>query len=146
MTTQQRSLGCCYYPEHWSPEIWQTDVEKMVKAGLTWVRIGEFAWSRLEPQAGHYNWDWLDSAISMLGRAGLKVVLGPPQPPPKWLLDQMPDMVAFDRVGRPRKFGARRHYCFNHAGYRQHCARIVTELAMRYQSNRDIAAWQTDSE
>ena len=108
----------------------------MVTAGLTWVSIGEFAWSRLEPQAGHYNWDWLDSAISMLGRAGLKVVLGPPQPPPKWLLDQMPDMVALDRVGRPRKFGARQHYCFNHAGYRQHCARIVTELAMRYQSNR----------
>ena len=78
MTAQQRSLGCCYYPEHWSPEIWQTDVEKMVKAGLTWVRIGEFAWSRLEPQAGHYNWNWLDSAISMLGRAGLKVVLGTP--------------------------------------------------------------------
>ena len=81
MTAQQRSLGCCYYPEHWSPEIWQTDVEKMVKAGLTWVRIGEFAWSRLEPQAGHYNWNWLDSSISMLGRAGLKVVLGPPTAP-----------------------------------------------------------------
>ena len=78
MNAQQRSLGCCYYPEHWSPEIWQTNVEKMVKAGLTWVRIGEFAWGRLEPQAGHYNWDWLDSAISMLGRAGLKVVLGTP--------------------------------------------------------------------
>jgi beta-galactosidase len=29
----------------------------MVKAGLTWVRIGKFAWSRLEPQAGHYDWD-----------------------------------------------------------------------------------------
>ena len=58
----------------------------------------------------------------------------------------MPDMLALDREGRPRKFGAGRHYCFSHAGYRQHCARIVTELAMRYQSNRDIAAWQTDNE
>jgi beta-galactosidase len=58
----------------------------------------------------------------------------------------MPDMLALDREGRPRKFGARQHYCFSHARYRQHCARIVTELAMRYQSNRDIAAWQTDNE
>jgi beta-galactosidase len=78
VTAQRRSLGCCYYPEHWSPEIWQNDAEKMVDSGLTWVRIGEFAWSRLEPQAGCYNWDWLDRAISMLGRAGLKVVLGTP--------------------------------------------------------------------
>ena len=147
MTAHPRSLGCCYYPEHWPPEIWQCDAEKMVKAGLAWVRIGEFAWSRLEPQPGQYNWGWLDRAIDILGSAGLKVVLGTPTAtPPRWIVDQNPDMLALDIDGRPRKFGARRHYCFSHIGYRQHCARIVTELAARYGENPYVAAWQTDNE
>ena len=93
MTAHARSLGCCYYPEHWSPQIWQCDAEKMVKAGLTWVRIGEFAWSRLEPQPGQYDWCWLDRAIDILGSAGLKVVLSTPTAtPPRWIVDQNPDM------------------------------------------------------
>ena len=147
MRTARRSLGCCYYPEHWSPQIWQSDAEKMVETGLTWVRIGEFAWSRLEPQPGQYDWTWLDRAINILGTAGLQVVLGTPTAtPPRWLVDQEPDMLAVDIEGRVRKFGARRHYCFSHIGYRQHCARIVTKLAKRYGSNRYIAAWQTDNE
>ncbi|MBT6298692.1 MAG: beta-galactosidase [Rhodobacteraceae bacterium] len=147
MTAHARSLGCCYYPEHWSPQIWQCDAEKMVKAGLTWVRIGEFAWSRLEPQPGQYDWCWLDRAIDILGSVGLKVVLSTPTAtPPRWIVDQNPDMLAVDTEGRPRKFGARRHYCFSHLGYRVHCARIVTELAARYAQNPYIAAWQTDNE
>ena len=80
----------------------------MVKTGLTWVRIGEFAWSRLEPQPGQYDWTWLDRAINILGTAGLQVVLGTPTAtPPRWLVDQEPDMLAVDIEGRVRKFGAR---------------------------------------
>ena len=48
----KRTLGVCYYPEHWSEEIWATDAKRMVETGLTWVRIGEFAWSRMEPAPG----------------------------------------------------------------------------------------------
>ena len=114
----------------------------MVETGLTWVRIGEFAWSRLEPQPGQYDWTWLDRAINILGTAGLQVVLGTPTAtPPRWLVDQEPDMLAVNIESRVRKFGAPRHYCFGHIGYRQYCARIVTELAKRYGSNRYIAAW-----
>ena len=83
----------------------------------------------------------------MLGRAGLKVVLGTPTAtPPRWMLDRHPDMLAIDAQGRPRKFGSRRHYCFSHEGYRQECARIVTALASRYGQNPYVAAWQTDNE
>jgi len=47
-----RTLGTCYYPEHWPEDIWERDAAQMVEAGLSWVRIGEFAWSRLEPSEG----------------------------------------------------------------------------------------------
>lgn len=147
MTELKRSLGTCYYPEHWPEEIWAEDAGRMAEAGLTWVRIGEFAWSRLEAVPGEYTFDWLDRAIETLGAAGLKVVLGTPTAtPPRWVVDKHPDMLAVDAEGRPRGFGSRRHYCFSHAGYQAECARIVTALAERYGRNPYVAAWQTDNE
>ena len=71
----KRTIGVCYYPEHWSVDRWETDARMMAETGITWVRIGEFAWSRIEPVEGEFHWDWLDHAIETLGRAGLKVVL-----------------------------------------------------------------------
>lgn len=119
----------------------------MVEAGLSWVRIGEFAWSRLEPAPGDLRFDWLDRAVAVLGAAGLKVIMGTPTAtPPRWMLDKLPDMLAVDAEGRPRKFGSRRHYCFSHAGYREECARIVSLMAERYGGDPHVAAWQTDNE
>jgi beta-galactosidase len=142
-----RLLGVCYYPEHWPEAQWPDDAARMVDAGLTLVRIGEFAWSRLEPEAGQMDFGWLDRAIDTLGRAGLQVVLGTPTAtPPRWMLDRHPDMLAVDAQGRPRKFGSRRHYCFSHAGYLGECRRIVTLLAERYGRNPYVTAWQTDNE
>lgn len=140
-------LGCCYYPEHWPEQMWAGDAQRMVEMGLSLVRIGEFAWSRLEPEPGQYDWDWLDRAIATLGNAGLQVILGTPTAtPPKWLVDRMSDMVAIDADGKPRKFGSRRHYCFSHLGYRDQCRRIVTAMARRYGDNLAVTAWQTDNE
>ncbi len=142
-----RTLGTCYYPEHWDEAAWADDAARMVDAGLTWVRIGEFAWSRMEPAPGKLALDWLDRAIDTLGGAGLRVVLGTPTAtPPRWLLDRHPDMLALDAQGRPRGFGSRRHYCFSHPGYRAECARIVTTLAERYGRHPHVHAWQTDNE
>ncbi|MFQ5623159.1 MAG: beta-galactosidase [Paracoccaceae bacterium] len=143
----RRALGVCYYPEHWPEEIWRADAAQMAQSGLTWVRIGEFAWSRLEPAPGALDWGWLDRAIGILGAAGLKVVLGTPTAtPPRWMLDRWPDMLALDEIGNPRKFGSRRHYCFSHEGYRGECARITRLLAERYGANPHVHAWQTDNE
>ncbi len=143
----QRTLGVCYYPEHWPEDIWPEDARRMQETGLAWVRIGEFAWSRLEPVPGRLEFDWLDRAIKVLGSAGLKVVLGTPTAtPPRWMIDRHPDMLAVDAAGRPRKFGSRRHYCFSHRGYLDECRRIVTLLAERYGRNPHVAAWQTDNE
>ncbi|MEM9247528.1 MAG: beta-galactosidase [Pseudomonadota bacterium] len=143
----KRTLGTCYYPEHWPEKIWAEDARRMAEAGLTWVRIGEFAWSRIEPEPGRFDWGWLDRAIEVLGAAGLRVVLGTPTAtPPRWVVDTHPDMLAVDAEGRPRKFGSRRHYCFSHRGYLEECRRIVTAVAARYGRNPHVAAWQTDNE
>jgi len=112
-------IGVCYYPEHWLESDWENDAKRMKELGLSWVRIGEFSWSRLEPAAGRLTFEWLDRALDTLGEAGLEVVLGTPTAtPPKWLVDNHPDILPVDRHGRRRGFGSRRHYCFNSERYR----------------------------
>ncbi len=143
----KRTLGVCYYPEHWPEDIWAQDAADMVAAGLTWVRIGEFAWARMEAQPSVLTWGWLDRAIDVLGAAGLKVVLGTPTAtPPRWMVDKHPDMLAVDEGGKTRKFGSRRHYDFSHLGYREESRRIAALMAERYGKNPHVAAWQIDNE
>ena len=140
-------LGVCYYPEHWPEDWWADDVARMRSLGLTYVRIGEFAWSRIEPAPGEFDWGWLDRAVAAIGGAGLKVVLGTPTAtPPKWLIDRHPDILAHDFEGRPRGFGSRRHYSFSSPVWWAESRRIVEALARRYGNNAAIAGWQTDNE
>lgn len=140
-------LGVCYYPEHWPEALWAEDARRMVETGIKWVRIGEFAWSRLEPAEGDFDWAWLDRAVETLGAAGLRVVMGTPSAtPPRWIVDKFPDMLPVDKQGNARKFGSRRHYDFAHEGYRAEAARMAGAMAARYGKNPYIAAWQIDNE
>ena len=140
-------LGVCYYPEQWPREKWEQDASEMVALGLTWVRIAEFSWAKIEPESGRYDWQWLDEAVRVLGEAGLKVILcTPTAAPPKWLIDRYPDILPVDETGTTRKFGARRHYCFSSPRYRLESARITEAIARRYGQNPFVHAWQTDNE
>jgi beta-galactosidase len=90
-------LGVCYYPEHWPEDWWTADARRMRELGIAYVRIGEFAWSRYEPRRAEFAWGWLDRAMNTLGDAGLKIVLGTPTAtPPKWLMDEFPEIAPID--------------------------------------------------
>ena len=141
------SLGVCYYPEQWAPERWPIDFDEMRALGIRFVRVAEFAWSRLEPSPGEYRFEWLKDVLDLAAERQLSIVLCTPTPtPPKWLVDQMPDMLPVAANGSTRKFGSRRHYCFSHKGYRKECERIVTQIAKAFGMHPAVAAWQTDNE
>ena len=140
-------LGVCYYPEQWPESMWAGDAARMADLGIRHVRIGEFAWSRIEPNPGQLQWEWLDRAVEVLASAGLEVVMGTPTAtPPKWLVDRHPGMLAVDTQGRERKFGSRRHYDFSSDAYLEEARRIVTLQARRYGRHPAVTAWQTDNE
>ena len=141
-------LGVCYYPEHWPEQIWARDAQRMRDLGLTYVRIGEFAWGRLEKSEGQFTWEWMDRAIDTLGEAGLKVILGTPTAtPPKWLCEKYPDILPVDtHTGQRRDFGSRRHYDFSSETYLVQAERISAAMAQRYGSHPHVAGWQTDNE
>src|SRR5205085_10938071 len=53
-------LGTAWYPEQWPESRWDQDLLLMQQAGVRMVRVGEFAWSRMEPEEGQYDLNWLD--------------------------------------------------------------------------------------
>ena len=140
-------LGVCYYPEHWPEAQWPADAAAMRETGITFVRIGEFAWSRIEPAPGRFEFGWLDRALDVLGGAGLRVVLcTPTATPPKWLVDAEPDILPVDAHGRTRGFGSRRHSSFSSRSWWVQSGRITTALAERYGTHQAVAGWQVDNE
>ena len=123
-------IGVCYYPEQWPRTMWAEDARRMAELGITHVRIGEFAWSRMEPRAGVYVWDWLDDAIETLAARGLKIVLGTPTAaPPRWLVDAVPDLLPARADGTRWNYGSRRHYDIASEAWRAHCVRITEAMA-----------------
>lgn len=141
-------LGVCYYPEHWDESLWASDAKEMRALGLDYVRIAEFAWSKLEPAPGQFQFAWLDKAIETLAAAGLKVVMcTPTATPPKWLIDAYPSILAVDiKTGQTRGFGSRRHYDFSSQDYFREAMRISEVLAKRYGEHPAVVGWQTDNE
>ncbi|QSG04795.1 beta-galactosidase [Halapricum desulfuricans] len=141
------TVGVCYFPEHWPRQRWERDVEQMAEAGLEYVRMAEFSWGRIEPERGQFDFEWLDEAIELIGDHGMEVILcTPTATPPKWLVDERPEILQEDPDGTVREFGSRRHYCFNSPVYREETERIVTRMAQHYADNPHVAGWQTDNE
>ena len=58
--------GGDYNPEQWPEAIWHDDVARMREAGVTLVSLGIFAWSRIQPAEGEFDWEWLDTVITLL--------------------------------------------------------------------------------
>ena len=140
-------LGSAYYPEQWPEAGWKEDIRQMQVAGFNVARMGDFAWSRLEPAPGQFNFDWLDRAIAMLAEAGIDSVLATPTAgPPAWLVTQHPDMLPVDKDGRRAQFGNRCHYCVTSPEFHAAVRRLVEALAQRFGPNPHVLGWQLDNE
>ena len=140
-------IGASYYPEHWPEDRWSEDIRLMKEAGMTVARLGEFAWSSLEPSAREFRLDWLERVISQLAASGIASVLGTPTAgPPAWLVSQYPDLLAVDEYGRRAQIGNRCHYCVNSPEFHEAVGQIVQALAERFGSNPNVIGWQIDNE
>ena len=140
-------LGAAYYPEDWPIEQIDDDIALMKEAGMNVMRVGEFAWSRMEPEEGRYDFTWLHLAVDKLSAAGIATVMCTPTcTPPAWLVERYPESLFVDAGGRQSGHGGRRHACPNSPVYRSHCDRIVTKMAHEFGRDDRIIGWQIDNE
>ena len=140
-------LGTCYYPEQWDKALWASDLDRMLKAGITVIRIAEFAWNKTEPSEGKFDYSFFDEFLDLCDEKGMKVIFGTPTAtPPAWLTKKYPEVLNCDINGNLYRHGSRRHYNYNSKIYREK-SRIITEkLAEHYAKRKCIIGWQLDNE
>ena len=141
------TLGTCYYPEHWDEALWREDLSRMLACGIEVIRIAEFAWNKIEPAEGVYNYDFFDRFLDVAEEAGMKVIMGTPTAtPPAWLTEKYPECLNAAIDGVLYRHGLRRHYNYNSPVYRKFCAEIVERMAGRYGRRSCVIGWQLDNE
>lgn len=140
-------MGTDWYPEQWPESRWDTELAMMEAAHLHVIRIAEFAWSRMEPSEGRFDFEWLDRAIALAAKHQIAVVLGTPTAaPPAWLTLKYPDTLRMETDGRRVTHGNRAQFSVTSQRYREFCRRIATEMARRYGHNPAVIGWQIDNE
>lgn len=140
-------LGAAWYPEQWDEATWERDLQSMEAAHIHLARVGEFAWSAMEPSEGHYDWTWLDHAIEMAAKHHVAIVLGTPTAaPPAWMTTKYPETLRIDENGRRDEHGNRQQFSFANAKYRQLAHGIAEAMAVRYGHNPNVVGWQLDNE
>jgi beta-galactosidase len=140
-------LGAAWYPEQWPEDAWPTDVGLMAEAGFSVVRMAEFAWSALQPDAETFDLAWLERAVALLAASGIRTVLGTPTAaPPAWLVERHPDLLAVDEAGRRVQFGNRCHYCVTSPDLHSAATCIAEELGRRFGADPNVIGWQIDNE
>ena len=140
-------MGTCYYPEHWDKNLWESDLDRMLESGITVIRIAEFAWNKIEPTEGEFDYSFFDEFLSLCEAKGMRVIMGTPTAtPPAWLTTKYPEVLNADENGVLYKHGGRRHYNYNSETYRNLCKRIVTCMVEHYGKNKAVVGWQIDNE
>ena len=141
------TLGTCYYPEHWKEELWEEDLTRMLENGIQTVRIAEFAWNKIEPREGEFDYSFFDRFLDLTDRMGMQVIFGTPTAtPPAWLTTKYPEVLNARQDGVLYRHGARRHYNYNSPVYQELSRRIVEKAASHYAGRRSVVGWQIDNE
>ncbi len=139
--------GVYYYPEAWDPAQWDRDLKKMADMGFEFTHFGEFAWAQMEPSEGRYDFSWLDKALELAHKNGLKVILCTPvATPPVWLVRKYPEVLVKMADGQLAQHGTRAHFSWSSLRYRELTTRIVEELGKRYGNDARVWGWQLDNE
>ena len=140
-------FGAAYYPEHWDAATRENDADRMAAAGFNIVRMGEFAWDRLEATEGRYDFAIFDETISRLGARGVQTMFcTPTAAPPVWLTRQHPEILRVNDNGVALEHGSRQQACHASPVFRDYSQRITRALAEHYRDNPQVVAWQTDNE
>lgn len=140
-------FGAAYYPEHRPEECWAQDLDLMREADVNCLRVGEFAWSRFEPQEGVYDLEWMDRFRAMAAERGIRLLMCPPiRTTPAWLVEKDPGVLIEKEDGVRLEFGSRYTFCINHPLLWEKGEALAVRMAETWGQSADIAGWHLDNE
>ena len=139
--------GTYYYPEHWPESQWARDFKNIKDLGFEFVHFAEFAWAQIEPSEGEYDFSWLDKAVDMANKEGLKIIMcTSTATPPVWLIRKHPETTILREDGTKWDHGSRQHPSVSNPLFRSYALKTIEKLAQHYGSDKRIMGWQLDNE
>ncbi len=141
--------GGDYNPDQWTgtPEILEEDMHLMKLANCNEMTLGIFAWAKLEPEEGRYDFTFMDKAMDMIADNGGKVILATPSGArPAWLSQKYPEVLRTNADRSVNLHGTRHNHCFTSPVYRSKVAEINRRLAMRYKDHPALLMWHISNE
>jgi beta-galactosidase GanA len=139
--------GVAYYPETWDEKEIERDIKLMKEVNINVVRMAEFSWSKMEPEEGRYEFEWLHSVIDNLHKNGIDVVLGTPTAtPPAWMAEKYPEIFTLNEDGIRRQHGGRRNCSYTSPVYREKSRIIIEKMSEEFGIKPGVIGWQTDNE
>lgn len=140
-------IGAAYYPELWEREEIERDISRCREYGINLLRVGEFAWEKLETREGKFDFDWLEDVINRLWQAGISVLLcTPTSTPPRWMFAKYPEITRMGADGSREVVSSRNHVCRTSPLMREKNRTIVEALAERFGHHPGVIGWQIDNE
>lgn len=135
-----------YYPDHWPESEWSSDLDLIVRAGISTVRFGEFSWSWFESAPGRFDFRAYDRFVELAASKGLRLVLcTPTATPPPWFDVKFPNGRMRNAHGE-RCLSPRHFWCWNHAPSRRQAEKTIRRLARQYGGHPAVWGWQIDNE
>ena len=135
-------FGAAYYHEYQPYDRLKTDLDLMVEANFSVIRVGESVWSTWEPENGRFDLEWLQPVLDGAHERGISVLLGTPTyAVPPWLARLYPE-IAGERI----PWGARQEVDFTHPAFRFHAERVIRKIAARYAGHPAVIGFQVDNE
>lgn len=145
--TDRIALGGDYNPEQWPEDVWVEDIALMREAGVSFVSLGVFSWSWLEPEPGRFETGWLDRVMDLLEGGGIAVDLATATAsPPPWFSRRYPETLPVDVDGRTLWPGGRQAWCPSSPVFTERALLLVEHLATRYHDHPALAMWHVSNE
>jgi len=141
--------GGDYNPDQWAdtPEIWDEDMRLMKLAHINSATMGIFAWSKLEPEEGVFDFSWLDTMMDKCAENNIAVILATPSGArPAWLAEKYPEVLRVADDGVRYEYGVRHNHCANSPIYREKVQLINRKLAERYKDHPALKMWHINNE
>lgn len=140
-------FGAAYYAEYHQTDRIEKDLDLMVDAGFSVIRVGESVWSTWEPRDGVFNLDWLEPVLDGAHRRGIHVILGTPTyAVPPWLQVLHPEIAAERETGKKLSWGSRQEVDFTHPVFKYFADRVIRKVVARYSRHPAVIGYQVDNE
>ena len=125
-------FGGDYNPEQWPETVWAEDMALMREAGVNLATVAVFAWSRLEPRPGEFDFGWLDPSLDLLHAHGIRACLATATAaPPPWFTLRHPESAPVTSEGVRLTYGSRQCYSPASRAYREAAAALAGRMAER---------------